>query len=476
MNVRSALIRKIIFAKMIFAYFPLMNRLTCPETIFHSSLLIRYNESDLTFITLFRCRSFNYRTHTHMRHIFLPFILAVASAGMMTAQESADSARIYFRQGDAEVNLGLNGNRINITPILSTIRRGAVPRTVNVVGAASPEGSTTINASLSQRRADAIFSLLSDSVAIPEDITGFTFIGRDWKGLREMVENDPDVPSRQEVLSLLDSIISAIDSGESDNEANLTALRGIGAGRPYAYMYRNMFPTLRTSRLYITYTPSLTPVPTTPSLLTLPSSVIPAAHLSITPAEAHKPFYMALKTNMLYDALAIPSISAEFYLGKNWSLVANWMYGWWDNDHRHRYWRAYGGDLAVRRWFGAKAKEKPLTGHHLGVYAGVVTYDFEFGGKGWMGGIPGGTLWDRCNTVAGIEYGYSLPIARRLNIDFTIGVGYMGGKLVDYVPGDGFYLWKKTRHLNWFGPTKAEISLVWLIGRGNYNAKKGGLK
>ena len=105
-----------------------------------------------------------------------------------------------------------------------------------------------------------------------------------------------------------------------------------------------------------------------------------------------------------------------------------------------------------------------------------MTYDFEFGGKGWMGGIPGGTLWDRCNTVAGIEYGYSLPIGRRLNIDFTIGVGYMGGKLVDYVPGNGFYIWQKTRHFNWFGPTKAEISLVWLIGRGNYNAKKGGLK
>nr|WP_147351517.1 DUF3575 domain-containing protein [Bacteroides caccae] len=26
----------------------------------------------------------------------------------------------------------------------------------------------------------------------------------------------------------------------------------------------------------------------------------------------------------------------------------------------------------------------------------------------------------------------------------------------------------------WFGPTKAGISLVWLIGRGNYNEKKGG--
>ena len=71
---------------------------------------------------------------------------------------------------------------------------------------------------------------------------------------------------------------------------------------------------------------------------------------------------MSLSTNMLYDALALPNIGAEFYLGKNWSITGNWMYGWWDNDSQHRYWRAYGGYLAVRKWFGKAANEKPLTG------------------------------------------------------------------------------------------------------------------
>lgn len=45
--------------------------------------------------------------------------------------------------------------------------------------------------------------------------------------------------------------------------------------------------------------------------------------------ETSKPFYMALKTNMLYDVLAVPNIGLEFYLGKNWSIAGNWMYGWW---------------------------------------------------------------------------------------------------------------------------------------------------
>lgn len=187
-----------------------------------------------------------------------------------------------------------------------------------------------------------------------------------------------------------------------------------------------------------------------------------------------RPFYMALKTNMLYDLLAVPNVDMEFYLTRNVSIGAHWMYSWWSNDSRHRYWRTYGGDLTVRYWFGRAAHEKPLTGHHVGIYGGALTFDFEWGGTAYMGGRPGGSLWNRCMINTGIEYGYSLPIASRLNIDFTIGVGYMGGILEKFKPEEGYYLWDSTTRLTWIGPTKAEVSLVWLLGRGNKNVKKGG--
>ena len=98
---------------------------------------------------------------------------------------------------------------------------------------------------------------------------------------------------------------------------------------------------------------------------------------------------MSVKTNMLYDALAIPNIGVEFYLGKGWSVSGNWMYGWWDKGSKHRYWRIYGGEIAVRKWIGRKAAETPLRGHHIGLYGQLFTYDFEWGGTGYMGGIPG---------------------------------------------------------------------------------------
>lgn len=204
----------------------------------------------------------------------------------------------------------------------------------------------------------------------------------------------------------------------------------------------------------------------TPAFISLPAA----------PAAQKPPFYMAVYSNMLLDLLAVPNLGVEFYLGKGWSIAGSWMHAWWNHDRRHRYWRLYGGELRARRWFGGAAHRKPLTGHHLGVYVQALTYDFEWGGKAHMGGQPGGTIFDRAHWGAGVEYGYSLPVARRLNIDFSIGVGYLGGREYEFEPEGDRYLWTHTGHNNWFGPTKLEVSLVWLIGRGNVNARSSGKK
>ncbi|MDE5844741.1 MAG: DUF3575 domain-containing protein [Muribaculaceae bacterium] len=188
-----------------------------------------------------------------------------------------------------------------------------------------------------------------------------------------------------------------------------------------------------------------------------------------------KNFYMDLRSNMLYDVAALPNIGAEFYVGRQISVLANWMYGWWNSESRHRYWRAYGGDLGARWWFGQKNGGRLLTGHHVGIYFGALIFDFEWGGTGYMGGKPGGTLWDRCLVNTGIEYGYSLPVGKHLNIDFSIGLGYLGGKYIKYFPLNNEYYREKEYNLRFFGPTKAEVSLVWFLEFGN-NSKKGGNK
>jgi hypothetical protein len=113
---------------------------------------------------------------------------------------------------------------------------------------------------------------------------------------------------------------------------------------------------------------------------------------------------------------------------------------------------------------GKAAKAKPLTGHHLGLYGQMITYDFQVGNKG--------ILADRWSWAAGLEYGYSLPIARRFNIDFTLGLGYHWGKFDEYLPIDTHPVWQASKNRKYIGPTKAEVNLVWLIGCGNYNKGK----
>jgi hypothetical protein len=96
-----------------------------------------------------------------------------------------------------------------------------------------------------------------------------------------------------------------------------------------------------------------------------------------------------------------------------------------------------------------------------------MTYDVEWGGRGYQA--------SRFGFGGGVEYGYSTALARRLNLDFAIGLGFHGEEYKVYDPIDSHYVWHSTHKRNWWGPTKACISLVWLIGHGNVHKKKGGM-
>ena len=98
------------------------------------------------------------------------------------------------------------------------------------------------------------------------------------------------------------------------------------------------------------------------------------------------------------------------------------------------------------------------TGHHLGAYVLGLTYDVEWGGKGYQAAKFG--------FGGGLEYGYSKKIGRKWCLDFSLGVGFQDGEYKEYLPQDTHYVWQSTHKRHWFGPTKAEISLVWLLWKG----------
>ena len=401
------------------------------------------------------------------------------------AQIQTDSVWVYYRVGKSLLELGFHGNDTVLADFVQRLRRVTEdPRNRNfnfrIKSYASPEGPLSLNWRLYAGRTEAFMGYLrQEGISLP----GRTGLWQDgcynWEELRRRVE-DSDMPYRAEVLDILRNVSEWGHDGTVElRKEQLMALAG---GEPFRYMLRRFFPEMRYSSMllfYETVDPGLgpqIPLPEVPATA-LPGRLAPLAGQCPAPkaeVKTGKPFYMAVKTNLLYDAALVPNIGVEFHLKNNWSLSAGWMYGWWKKDRIHWYWRAYGGDIAVRKWLGRVDQEKPLTGHHLGIYGQVLTYDFEAGGRGYMGGEPGGTLFNRANFAGGVEYGYSLPIRRRLNLDFTIGIGYMGGKYYEYKPIDDCYVWQATKQRHYFGPTKLEVSLVWLLGRDNINKGKGG--
>lgn len=405
-------------------------------------------------------------------------------------QESRKEICIGFRVGNGTLDTAYVDNAERLSEIVSFLENIKADETLDLVevsfcGTASPEGSAGINRKLAVERRTAVESYVRRCISLPDSIISRCegFIA--WERLACLVEQS-DMPHKEEAVEVLRNVPEYTYNDKGGLiDSKKKHLMELQYGRTWFYMLEHFFPQVRNASVILVTVrqkpvieekPVIKEEPVVPTPADTTAVVEKADTIVPVVPETKKPFYMAIKTNMLYDVLAVPNIGVEFYLGKDWSIAGNWMYGWWEKNSSHRYWRIYGGDIAIRKWFGKEADEKPLTGHHIGIYGQAFTYDFEWGGKGYMGGEPGGTLWDKMNYVAGVEYGYSLHIARKLNIDFTLGVGYWGGKYYKYIPLDGHYVWQATKNRHWFGPTKAEISLVWLLGRGNSNNRKGGVK
>ena len=416
----------------------------------------------------------------HMRGLIVSAFMLLGCIQAF-GQESRKEVCIGFPVGNSTLDTAYGNNAARLSEVVSFLESVKKDSTLELVevsfcGSASPEGGFAINRELAEKRRNSLERYVRERVSLPDGIISRPegFIA--WERLAELVEVS-DMPHKEEAVDVLRNVPEFTYNNKGVLvDSRKKHLMELQYGRTWHYMHKHFFDQIRNASVILVTVRQKPVIEEKTVVKEEPVVPAPADTIVAVSPETSKPFYMALKTNMLYDVLAVPNIGVEFYLGKNWSISGNWMYGWWKKNSSHRYWRIYGGDLAVRYWLGKKANEKPLTGHHIGIYGQAFTYDFEWGGKGYMGGEPGGTLWDKTNYAAGVEYGYSLPVANRLNIDFTLGVGYWGGKYYEYIPLDGHYVWQATKKRHWFGPTKAEISLVWLLGKGNSNNKKGGMK
>ncbi len=400
------------------------------------------------------------------------FVLLLTFVSSMSAYgQSADGAGVHFRLSETQIDTEYLSNSYNLK-LIEKLFSGRSRRidSISISAWSSPEGSPYLNASLAEKRAAALEELIlqTSDGALNRDQIRTTHSAENWEGLLAAVREGYFRHDREKVIRILS------DRSISD-ETRKWRIKQLDGGYTWNFLYRRYMPVLRqaviTGISYSSFTPLVACLPTetmSGSAHRMPENA-PGLALpfedDVRKTKDGSGFVFALKTNLLYDAALVPNIGVEANIGKGWAATAGWNYAWWDSDAVHRYWRVYGGEAEVRKYFGDRARKSVLSGHHLGLYGQAFTYDFELGGRGQISDFSYG---------GGIAYGYALPVCRSLNLDFSIGLGYLGGEYKIYDPEDGCYVWKETRQRHWMGPTKAEVSLVWVIGRKGQQWGKGG--
>ena len=386
------------------------------------------------------------------------------------------SVRLSFLRGVSELDSALCGNNNTLRRLNDVFADSAyVINSVSVRGSASPEGVFGENNTLASLRSATLAQVVGDISCGIADVDTLRS-GIDWDMLSGKLESCQEKWAPK-AIEIIDNTPIWVIRENRVVDSRIRRLKRLERGKAWEYMDTIFFPGMRYADCCITRSKKMQdqiplsaadasvveseePVEITPPIYVAESQ----DYTSVVPSPGPKVKF-AVKSNLLYDAALTPNLGIEAEFGDCWSVSADWMCAWWRKRNVHRFWRVYGGELELRRWWHSQAGEMSLTGHHAGVYCQMLTYDLGFGSRGYQG--------DRWSHAVGLSYGYSLPLGRYFNIDFSIGIGCLWGEYKKYHIEDNCYVWRSTNNRRWFGPTKAEVSIVYVIG--GKADKKGGV-
>lgn len=171
---------------------------------------------------------------------------------------------------------------------------------------------------------------------------------------------------------------------------------------------------------------------------------------------------VVVKTNLLYGAYAYaPNLSLEVGLGRRSTLDLGGGYNWFNlkgsnsDNKKAVHWLA---QVEYRYWFCERFSGHFLGAHALGTQYNIAGHNmpmlFGKGSKNYR--------YEGWGAGAGISYGYNFYLGRRWSAEATIGVGY-ARLWYDRYPCAKCGTKIDSGHRNYFGPTRAGISLIYII-------------
>lgn len=386
--------------------------------------------------------------------------------------------RIQFPVNSTEIHENYMSNARNLPYICEFLQKSPRIDSITIYSSASPEGPLSFNKWLASQRGIKAKKYIMEHIPverqIPDSIVIINPTPENWEGLRSLVEAEYTYPDKEQLLELL-------DRDDITDEQRKVRLKRMNNGQPWRFVRDNLLPKLRYATwiavwVYIyreedlpivkeyDFAPPVTTVVYPPAIDT--SAYSTPVHLPDEPEFVDTRTLFALKSNLLYDALSLVNYSIEAPLHKNrFSMLLYHQFPWWrwgkaNNEYCLRF-LSVGSE--VRWWFSPKVdpatekriKRDKFTGHFLGVYGESGKWDFErkrdicYQGEFW---------------TAGLSYGYSMPIGKRLNMEFSLSAGYASIAYRGYTPSEDYeILWRdpeKVGRWHYFGPTKAQLTLV----------------
>ena len=397
---------------------------------------------------------------------------------------------VYAKQGVAHIDFILDSivihpeyhdNTRELNKIKATIdsvvkNPNANPKLLTIHGYASPEGPYKHNVWLADERTKALARYIDNIYKFPKGFIQTESTPEDWEGFERLIL-ESDLPHKREIL----------DIARSDREPDAKMLL-IKRRYPaeYQIMLARYLPYLRHSDYRIEYTlrsemrrfdeeEEMKKAYIPPQL---PQRPLPPT----APLEQFKQFkpIFAIKTNLLFDLALCPNIEVEVPFGRarKWSVMAEYWTPWyvWKHNSRSYEFQTFGVEL--RRWFrSCRGGLPPLSGFFVGAYYAFGKYDLQWDKSGEaefyaVGGtnrytMPYNGEGDQGEFQSvGATIGYSWVLSKHFNLEASVSGGYFWGPRRHYVGAfdDSHLMWQYTGSTSYAGPTKAKVSLVWLIG------------
>lgn len=391
-------------------------------------------------------------------------------------KQSNEEYRIIFSLDSSDVDLGIANNRTVMNNLLEEMEdlyrdTTKIVTKISIDSYTSPEGGVAYNKKLSEDRSHSFYNYISERTGFSSSLYDIKGTGIYWKLLIDLVEQS-EMDYKSEVLDILKNTPEETwkkqpgDSWKTLVDSRNKQLMDLRGGAPYRYLVEHYYPQMRVgSAINLYFEPKEPKVDTVymSTVDTIYNERVEKVQVHAPAPERVKSPLLAIKTNLLADIAAIPNIEAEIPIGDRFSANVEFARLWSCRDDNSRCWEIQNYGAEARYWFGDRSERSVLTGFFGGVYFSKSTFDFQLKeDQGIQGEI---------DYSVGLTGGYSMPLCNNFNLEFSVGVGYIDGTYTKYdvkenlamESGNALYGRGSEENMSYIFPTKAKVSLVWVI-------------